>query len=330
MSELDAVLASFTLLLVELVLLFVVVAFAVALAARRVGVARLRRWMGGSRLSAALKGIGLGFVTPFCTYSAIPVLSGMIHGGARTSAWAGFVLAAPVLDPLIAGAIAVIFSPQAAAAYVAATFAAVLVAALAADLFGLQRFVSRNPVAAAQTTAGGRRGAAEAGIGPGVEAASGMDSCDVPDPFTTPRPWRGWRDEAEDAGRYAVDLVRGMAVPLVAAVAVAAVIAGVVPRNLIASLAGPGNPLAVPTAALIGAPFYVSGEAFLPIAAALSERGMSTGAVYALIISGAGVNIPEFALLGRLFDGKLLAALVVAVFLIAAAVGLVIPAVAPA
>ena len=57
-------------LVVELAALLVGVAFAVELLQRRLGAERLRRWMGGRPITAALKGIALGFITPFCTYSA--------------------------------------------------------------------------------------------------------------------------------------------------------------------------------------------------------------------------------------------------------------------
>jgi uncharacterized membrane protein YraQ (UPF0718 family) len=39
------------------------------------------------------------------------------------------------------------------------------------------------------------------------------------------------------------------------------------------------NPLAIPAAAVLGTPLYVSTEAFLPIAATLHANGMGLGAV---------------------------------------------------
>ena len=143
------------------------------------------------------------------------------------------------------------------------------------------------------------------------------------DPYTDPAPWRGWRPEARAAFAYSLDLTRGLAVPIAVAVAVA--IIGVVPEQLIARLAGPDNPAAVPTAALLGAPFYVSTEAFLPIAAALHERGMTLGATFALVISAAGVNLPELGLLSRIMTPRLLTAYAVAVIAVAITAGYLIP-----
>ena len=302
-------------LLAELVVLFLVVATAVAMAARRVGLHRLRTVLGGSRVEAAVKGIAVGFVTPFCTYSALPVLVAMLDAGVRTSAWIGFLLAAPVLDPLIFVAIGVIFSPLTAVLYATATFAGAFAAALAADAAGVR---ARRPEARARSRRPTPVRGGAAGEDPGP-------SCG-PDPFVSGAPWRGWRAEARDGVRYATGLIRGMVVPLAIAAGIATVITGLVPRELLVSVAGPDDPLAVPVAALIGTPLYVSGEAFLPIAAALSRQGMSDGALFALIIAGTGVNVPELALLGTVLPARLLASLTATIFLVATMSGYAIPA----
>ena len=298
-------------LLAELAVLFVAVAAAVAVAARRLGVHRLRGLLGGGRVTAAVKGIVLGFVTPFCTYSAIPVLVAMLDAGVRTSAWVGFLLAAPVLDPLIFVAIGVIFGPLAAVLYAVATFAGALTTALIMDAIDVQPRRSRVRATGRAPTSNGPDG--------------DRPSCG-PDPFGAGPPWQGWAAETRAGLRYAVTLVHGMAVPLGVAVVVAAAIAGLVPRDLLATAAGSGNPLAVPVAALIGTPLYVSGEAFLPIAAALHEQGMADGAVFALIIAGTGVNIPELALLATILPRRLLIAVTASTFVVAIMAGYAIPA----
>ena len=59
----------------------------------------------------------------------------------------------------------------------------------------------------------------------------------------------------------------------------------------------------------------------IPIGLALIEKGMSVGAVLALIIGGAGTSIPELTLLSAIFKKRLLAAFVVTVFTISVAAG---------
>ena len=50
----------------------------------------------------------VGFVTPFCTYSAIPMLVGFRQAGVQPAGYVAFIVAAPVLDPLLFGALVLI------------------------------------------------------------------------------------------------------------------------------------------------------------------------------------------------------------------------------
>ncbi|WP_415941992.1 permease [Streptomyces sp. 067-1] len=319
MSErLSAALIEFSILLVELAILLVVVSALMALLARKIGVSRLQDWLGGGRLRGAVKGILLGFVTPFCTYSAIPVVVGMVNARIQTATLAAFLLSSPVLDPIIVAILIPLFGWQATVAYVVVTCAGVLLAALLADAAHLERGLRPTQAPVAVTT-GGSGAAAE------PVPADGACSPSQYDPFTDPAPWGGWRTEARPALRYALDIARSLAIPMTISVAIAAVILGLIPQELIARLAGPGNPLAVPVAAILGSPFYVSTEAFLPIASALHDSGMSLGAVFALVISAAGVNVPELGLLSRVMAPRLLAAYTLAIIGIAIAAGYLIP-----
>jgi uncharacterized membrane protein YraQ (UPF0718 family) len=110
-----------------------------------------------------------------------------------------------------------------------------------------------------------------------------------------------------------------MAWHIVGAVAIAALVMGYLPEDLLLSVAGPERWYAIPAAAMVGMPFYVSVEALAPVGAALASKGMSVGAVFALTIAGAGVNVPEFALLSKLLTRRGLLALVSAVFAVAVA-----------
>src|SRR5699024_8154391 len=84
--------------------------------------------------------------------------------------------------------------------------------------------------------------------------------------------------------------------------------------EFITAIAGNDNPFAIPVAAVIGIPMYIRVETMIPISEALVAKGMSMGAVIALIIGGAGASLPEVLLLNKLFKPRLLAAFIVAVF----------------
>jgi uncharacterized membrane protein YraQ (UPF0718 family) len=335
MDRLTSVLVTFVTFLSELVVLFLAVSFAITLLTRWIGLDRVSRWMGGGPLQSALKGIALGSATPFCTYSAIPMLVGLRQAGVRTAGTVGFLLAAPVLDPLLFAAFAVLFSPWMATSYSVVAFSGVLSVSLLVDWAGVDEF---RPLNAATSSVSGSA-PAENSCSTGISASTGTEavareerpgdsgeaSCST-GPTLEPgedNDWKGWRAESKDAWQEAVSLTRGMAWHIVGAVAIAALVMGYLPENVLLSVAGPDRWYAIPAAALVGVPFYVSVEALAPVGAALASKGMSVGAVFALTIAGAGVNVPEFALLDKLLTRRGLVGLVGAVFTVAVAGGFV-------
>ena len=64
-----------------------------------------------------------------------------------------------------------------------------------------------------------------------------------------------------------------------------------IPAELLTTLLGDDNVLAVPLAALLGIPVYVSSDGSLPLVASLMDGGMGSGAAMAFLITGAGTSI---------------------------------------
>ena len=78
----------------------------------------------------------------------------------------------------------------------------------------------------------------------------------------------------------------------------------------------------IPVAAALGTPLYFHTGLFVPIANALTKAGLSIGAIVALTISGAGANVPEFILLTKLAERRLIAIFFAYVFVVAMIGGL--------
>ncbi len=293
-------------LVIELVALFFGVAFGVQLLQRRVGTERLQSWMGGSPVVAAIKGIVIGFVTPFCTFSAVPMLIGFRKAEVRTAGYVAFIVAAPVLDPVLFGALVLIVGPVAATIYLGVAFSAAMALALIADAVGIDRHLkplaepprpSVTQPAAVASTSDGAIATAEAASGSAT--ASGCAVADTP--------WRGLRTESREASDSALHLLRSVAIVLGIGVAVGGAIERFVTPDMTATLTGDNNLLSIPIAAVLGTPLYFSTALFVPIADSLTTAGVGIGAIVALTISGAGASVPEFLLLTKLADTKILA-----------------------
>ncbi len=95
----------------------------------------------------------------------------------------------------------------------------------------------------------------------------------------------GWRAFAGEAAANARLIARWLALALVLEV----LLQRHVSAGLIEAALGSGA-LAIPLAAIVGAPLYLDGYAALPLVRGLAELGMSSGAVMALLISGAAVS----------------------------------------
>jgi len=123
---------------------------------------------------------------------------------------------------------------------------------------------------------------------------------------------------------FSLGLFRQVLPYLILGAAIGAFIYGFVPEDLIVSLAGPENPLAIPVAAIIGIPMYIRAETIIPISAVLLAKGMGLGAVMALIIGGAGASLPEVTLLASIFERRLVATFVAVVLGVAISAGIVL------
>jgi hypothetical protein len=312
--------SSTALLVVELVVLFLGVAFAVEVLQRRLGPERLQTWMGGRPVVAALKGIAVGFVTPFCTYSAVPLLVGLRRAGVPTAGYVAFIVAAPVLDPVLFGALVLIVGLDVALAYLAIAFAAAMTLALVAQHVGIEHRL--KPVPASNSTSTARRPVSVM-ANPSSTPPAATNGCDT----TDATPWRGWRTEAALAARSAGALFRSFGPLLLVGVAIGLAIEALVSPDTAARVTGENSTFAIPIAAAIGTPLYFSTELFVPIADSLHRAGVGTGAIVALTIAGAGANIPEFVILARLAQGRLIAIFFGYVFAVASIGGVLAQAI---
>ncbi len=308
--------ASSALLLVELVLLFFGVSFSVELIQRCAGPERLRVWMGGSPVVAALKGVAVGFVTPFCTYSAVPLLIGLRRADVPPAGYVAFIVAAPVLDPVLFGALILIVSIKVALVYVAVAFSAAMTLALIAERVGISRHLKPlpTPTAPIAVTTGASKALPPNEVGNGDEAPELL--------------WRGLAIESSAAARNAAVLLRSFGPLLVVGVGVGLAIETFVSPEMAARVTGDNSLAAIPIAAALGTPLYFNTELFVPIADSLRTAGIGTGAIVALTIAGAGANVPEFIILSRLARTRLIMILFGYVFAVATIGGLLAQTVA--
>ena len=298
MNDLATTLRFFFFILAELTVLFIGIDLLINLIREYVSDERIRKLMGRKGLSGYFLGAGLGALTPFCSCSTIPVTVGLLKAKAPFGGVMSFLLASPVLNPVLLGMFLFLLGWKACLAYGIVAFSAAVLAGFVFQKTGLEKDI--KPL-------GMNR--------PGGCCGGGGDT------FVMPR--LTFSQKLAWSLKGALEDFRGVLVYMVVGVAIGAAVYGYVPTSFVASVAGPGNPLAIPVAALVGIPLYVRAETMIPIAVALSGKGMGMGAVIALIIGGAGMSVPEMGMLASIFRFRLVAAFVAFVFLTAVGAGIV-------
>lgn len=127
----------------------------------------------------------------------------------------------------------------------------------------------------------------------------------------------------QQAWQESTAMYREMLPYMVVAMILGALVHGFVPSDFFAEVAGADNPLAIPSAAVIGIPLYIRVTALLPLVGTLVSKGVSLGAVMALTIGAGGASIPEMIMLKRMFHWQLLAAFILVILCMAIGGGVV-------
>lgn len=270
----------------ELLILFICVSLLVGVLQTYISREKMQQILGKTgNITGCILGAGFGALTPFCSCSTIPITLGFLKAGVAFSSAMSFLFASPLLNPVILAMMLIIFGPGITAMYAVSMFVFAILIGLVLDRTGYRSCL--KPVA--------------------VEGE--MDRSGT---------------KFQQIVRFSLTIFRQMLPYLLLGAGIGACIYGFLPADWVLAAAGPDNLFAIPIAALIGIPLYIRAETILPIAAVLLEKGMSTGAVAALLIGGAGMSIPEITMLSAIFEKKLVGVFVILILLAAVFTGCIL------
>jgi uncharacterized membrane protein YraQ (UPF0718 family) len=315
----------FVVAFIELAILFIGISFLVALLQHYLSPDRVKSMLSARHGRGYLVGAGLGALTPFCSCSTIPITVGMLKARAGFGPTMSFLFASPLVNPVVVALFVATFGWRLTGVYAAMALGLAILAGYLLDRFNFQRYIRGDALDSGDTGRGRQDLAGTATVSnlqptimAAMPAASGAGSpscCSSAQVAAKPDKWRNMLMEAFEQFRSFLPYVA-------VGVAIGALCHGFVPDEIVYRFAGPDNPLAVPVAAVIGVPLYVRASTMAPIGMSLMAKGMSLGAVMALIIGGAGASIPEMVMLKRLFKIPVLVAFLVTVFGMALSAGL--------
>lgn len=295
MNTLIDTLRYFVLITIEPIALFVFISALVEIILMYVPEEKIRRRLSGTGVFGNIVAAGFGALTPFCACSTIPMTIGFLNAGVPFGSTMSFLIASPLLNPIILGMLGAMVGIKAMVAYFVIAFLCSILFGFLLEKIGAQKYVKNVRLKPASCCA---------------------DSHEVVDKHSLPFP-----SKLKVAFAGAWDSLRPIMGYLLVGVALGAGIYGYMPQDFVMKIAGPDNPFAIPVAAVLGIPLYIRAETAIPIGLALMGKGMSIGAVISLIIGGAGMAIPEMTMLASIFKKQLVAMIVLVIFLTAVVSG---------
>lgn len=295
MNTLIDTLRYFVLITIELIALFVFISALVEIILMYVPEEKIRKRLSGAGVFGNIVAAGFGALTPFCACSTIPMTIGFLNAGVPFGSTMSFLIASPLLNPIILGMLGAMVGIKAMVAYFVIAFLCSILFGFLLEKIGAQKYVKNVRLKPASCCAG---------------------SHEVVDKHSLPFP-----SKLKVAFAGAWDSLRPIMGYLLVGVALGAGIYGYMPQDFVMKIAGPDNPFAIPVAAVLGIPLYIRAETAIPIGLALMGKGMSIGAVISLIIGGAGMAIPEMTMLASIFKKQLVAMIVLVIFLTAVVSG---------
>lgn len=290
MGSLLSFLQTFFTLFIELTVLFIFISFLVSWLQQTVTEDRINRILHRpNKWSGYLYGTGLGALTPFCSCSTIPILAGLLSSGAPFGPSMSFLIASPLLNPIIVTLMGTLLGWKLTLYYVIIVGIFSVLTGVVWEALGLKSSV-KNVTVRKNSLSNKHQNTSK------------------------------WKVALQDAWSFFYPLLPYLAI----GVFIGAFIYDFIPQDYIVKYAGGDKPWTIPLASLIGIPMYIRAEAVLPIGGALVSKGMGIGTVIALLIGGAGASIPEVILLSKLFKRKLVVAFVISILIVAISTGLIV------
>ncbi|ATI65578.1 hypothetical protein CPU03_15640 [Edwardsiella tarda] len=325
-------------LAIELSLLFLLISTGVNWLRCKVPNNKIQTIMGSRQGKGYLIASLLGAITPFCSCSTIPMLRGMLQARAGFGPTLTFLFVSPLLNPIIIGLMWATFGWKITTLYSLIALSVSVVAGWALNKLEFSRFVipmrdnaQRDAISCPSASLSKPQEAQEVSGNMKLQIqlfSPTTTSCRSNSAIKSPSQKRminticcspkqnsvrrtQWSSSVlKSSFAEAWQQFKKVAPYLIIGILIGSIIYGFVPAEWISNHAGSNNPFAIILSAVIGIPLYIRAEAVIPLASVLLGKGMSIGAVMALIIGSAGASITEVILLKSMFRMPMIVAFV--------------------
>ena len=231
---------------------------------------------GRGLLAGTAAAAGFGVITPFCSCSAVPLFIGFVEAGIPLGVTFAFLISSPMVNEVALVLLWGLFGPAVALTYLAAGLGIAVVGGIAIGRLRLERYVESYVWQVK-------------GAGRGLPTAPRTPAERLSD---------AWAETRRLVGRIWPFIVVG--------IGIGAVIHGYAPTELVASIGGEGNLLAVPMVVVLAVPLYSNAAGTIPIVQALLGKGLPLGTTLAFMMAVTAISLPELIILRRVMRLPLL------------------------
>ncbi len=217
----------------------------------------------------------LGIVTPFCSCSAVPLFIGFVEAGVPLGVTFSFLISSPMVNEIAVVLLYSLFGWKITAIYIGAGLSVAIFGGIIIGKLGLEHWVEEYVY--------------KIRTGQGTEVIK-----------------QSFRERLDYAKWNTKDILRRVWLFILIAIGIGGFIHGYVPEEFLTRIAGPGNPLAVPAAVVLGVPLYSNAAGVIPIVYALMEKGLSMGTVLAFMMAVTALSLPEMIILRKVLKPQML------------------------
>lgn len=222
----------------------------------------------------------LGWVTPFCSCSSIPLFVGFLKAGIPLSITITFLAVSPMPIESIAilgGLIG--FVPS--MIYMVLCGVAGLIFGIMTENFGWQKYV------------------AEMVMDKKPSCSCGKNNQNIKQKST-------YKDRINDAIYDVKDILGSIWIWILLGITIGAFMHGFIPQELFSNFAMKYKFLSVPFAVILGVPLYANATGVIPIMQALFLKGLPLGTVLTFMMSITALSIPQIIILKKILKTPML------------------------
>jgi hypothetical protein len=217
----------------------------------------------------------IGIFTPFCSCSAVPLFIGLVESGVPLGVTFSYLIAAPLINEVAAALLWGLFGWQIALIYIVSGWIISVIAGFILGKMHLEKYVEEY-----------------------------VWKIKVKQDLKENK--RRQKERFSEASGETKSIIKKVFPYVLIGIAIGAVIHGYAPENLLTTIAGKGNWLAVPAAVLIGIPLYSNAAGMIPIVSSLIDSGLPLGTALAFMMAVTALSLPEAIILKKVMKTKLL------------------------